>query len=500
MPAAAFRSPLVWALLAGSLAVTTATGCATRHVPQQFTAGSALSAEAPTPPPPEVTVALRGDPPLPGATPLPGEGAAPPLAPVGRVLTADAAVRLALLNNRELRARLREIGVARGRLQQAGLVENPEIEIEKPPEPDTLLELRVEYDVTSLVLAPLRARAARAELEAVRYDVASSVVQTGAAVRAAFYAVAAAEQRLQVAQQALEAFAAGRDAAEALLEAGNIPPLDASTQIAAYERARVAVAQLELERVREREALNRLLGLHGTETEWSTAGELPAVPAALSLPDHVERRALTRSFAIASTRRRLEAIAERAGLARTEGWLPEISVAGLSAFGEGEPTGGASERHAADRSWRFGGGLSLSVPLFDRRQGTTRALDAEFDALLERYHGLAVDVRSRARELAAALRSAHARAKRYDDVIIPAQQQVMRETQLQYNAMQIGVFQLLEARRQLLQVELNRVEAQREFWTARAELDGALAGAPVSTSGVRGGEVLSGESASEGDH
>src|SRR4051812_6361514 len=40
-------------------------------------------------------------------------------------LDADAAVRIALLNNRELRATLRELGIGRGRLLTAGLLANP---------------------------------------------------------------------------------------------------------------------------------------------------------------------------------------------------------------------------------------------------------------------------------------------------------------------------------------------------------------------------------------
>src|SRR3954465_12363425 len=39
---------------------------------------------------------------------------------LAKPIDADAAVRIALLNNRELRARLRELGISRGRLIQAG--------------------------------------------------------------------------------------------------------------------------------------------------------------------------------------------------------------------------------------------------------------------------------------------------------------------------------------------------------------------------------------------
>ena len=43
-------------------------------------------------------------------------------------LSAETAVRVALLNNREARAALAEVGVARGDLLQAGLIPNPEAE------------------------------------------------------------------------------------------------------------------------------------------------------------------------------------------------------------------------------------------------------------------------------------------------------------------------------------------------------------------------------------
>ena len=61
--------------------------------------------------------------------------------------------------------------------------------------------------------------------------------------------------------------------------------------------------------------------------------------------------------------------------------------------------------------WRYGGGVALSVPLFNRNQGQTAALNAQFDSLLERFYGTAIDVRSATREALARLMSSHARAR-----------------------------------------------------------------------------------------
>ncbi|MDC0710205.1 TolC family protein [Stigmatella sp. ncwal1] len=389
-------------------------------------------------------------------------------------LTADAAVRIAFLNNRELRASLRDLGVARGQLLQAGVLPNPQVELELrqqedpslPFEPQT--EIRVEYGLSQAVLSVVRARAARNELEAARYRTAAFVVELGYTVRAAFYAFQAAQQRVAIATQALDAFAAARDASQALFEAGNVPELDVATQDAAYESARATVAQLELEVLERREPLQRLLGLHGEATAWTVTETLPRMAGEEPSFENLERRAVTASLELAETQRRLEGAAQRAGLTRVEGWLPEVSVGVIA-----ERKSPVAPAHG---EWEWGGVLHFTVPLFDRRQGTRSAYEAEFDALMERYQGMAIDVRSAAREARNRVQSTALRARQYQQVLLPARQRVMRQTLLQYNAMQLGIFQVLQVRREQLDAELTYVELLREYWTAHAALEALLAG------------------------
>jgi outer membrane protein, heavy metal efflux system len=149
---------------------------------------------------------------------------------------------------------------------------------------------------------------------------------------------------------------------------------------------------------------------------------------------------------------------------------------------------------------RFGGGVTVSIPLFDRKQGNTAALGAEFDGLLERYHGSAVDVRSFAREQESRLSSAHARARQYENVILPAQKRLTRETLLQFNAMQAGIFQLLLARREELDVELGYVETLREYWTANARVQALLKGALPGPDTAGAPTLMSTQSESRGGH
>lgn len=398
-------------------------------------------------------------------------------------LDADAAVRVALLNNRELRAVLREMGISRGKLVQAGLLPNPVVEAELLPERNTSLELRVEYDITGAVLAPMRARAAKPDVLAARLRAAAAVVELGYRVRAAFYRYQSADQKVAIAEQVLDGYAASREAAQAMLLAGNIAELDVASQEVAYERARVLVAELTLDLVEEKESLQRLLGVHGEDTEWDVQGELPRAPENTEIPDDVETRVLRASLDLQEARSRLDGLGLKAGFTRKAGAIPDVAVDLHGLWGDPETAEGIQ----SEPEWRFGAGVSVGVPLFDRSQGTVLSLEAEFDALMERYYGMAVDLRSSARATQSRVRSAHARAVQYQNVIVPAQRRVTEQTMLQYNAMQLGIFHVIEARREELDVKLAQVETLREYWTAKAELEALLAGRSVSPAGGTSG-------------
>lgn len=401
---------------------------------------------------------------------------------LAKPLDVETAVHVAILNNRPLRATLRELGIERGMLIDARSVPNPTVEVEVLPERNTEIEVRVEYEISELILAPLRAKVARFELDEARYRAAAEVVTVGYRVRAAYRKMQAARERLAVAQRRLDALAAARDAAVALGQAGSVNQLESASQIVSYERARVGVANLELELAARREALQRLLGLHGEHGNWQLADPLPAIPDEPPTMAGLETEALERSFELAAGRSRLEAIAQRTGLERTEGWLPDIAVDYHALIGD--PT---ALPNAGDGRWRSGAGVSLSVPIFNQNRGKVRAAEAEFDGQFERYIGTTIDVRSAAREVSNQVRAAHGVARHLGSVVIPAQREVLDQTILQYNAMQLGVFELLAAEQALLDVQLAELEARADYWVADAALQALLAGArPQLETNMRG--------------
>jgi outer membrane protein, heavy metal efflux system len=381
-------------------------------------------------------------------------------------IDADTAVRIALLNNRDLRASLRDLGIERGNLVQAGLVPNPtfQFDIRKATRKNLPLQqdYYVEYELTKAVLTPKRAGVAESELDAARYRVASEVVGKAYETRAAFYALVAAEQRFAIAQKNLDALAAARDAAVAMTNAGNIPAIDLASQIAAYESARARTGEIELELLEHREEMQTLLGLAGPETTWTAKASFTDLPDDAGVPEDIERDVIVASLDLAQTKKRLEAIGKRTGLSRLSGWLPDIVVDG--------------HLEQDFNYWERGAGASIRLPIFDHNQGLTAAYQAEFDGLMERYYGLAITLRSAARRARNHVISAYTRAKQYEQTIVPARSAVLQQTLLQYNAMQVGVFHLLQARTQELETKLAQIDTLREFWTAHAAMDALLAG------------------------
>jgi cobalt-zinc-cadmium efflux system outer membrane protein len=377
-------------------------------------------------------------------------------------LTADSAVKLALLNNAELQALFEELGMARGDLIRALRLPNPTAEgglqYEDGGAPD--VELTLSQDVSELILLPMRNRAAQAGFAAVKLDVAGRAMDFILEVRKAFYGYVADQQILELRKTVLDALRASASAAEAIHRAGNMTDLDLSSQQVLYEEARVSFSSAETAIATSRERLNALLGLWGKDTTWRVDERLldPEEVRAEGL----EGPAVARSVELATIRQRFTAAAKNADLARARGWLPELKA------------GVAFEREGGE--WSTGPMAELELPLFYQGQGEVARAEAEMRR--EKHLYTVMTVRLRAALRAARVRSdtARERALYLKHTLLPMRNRILDETQLQFNAMNTSVFQLLIARRDQVEAGRSYVEALREYWLANADLEQILAG------------------------
>ena len=388
-------------------------------------------------------------------------------------LDKNSAVQIALLNNRRLQAVYEELGMARAGLVQAGLLRNPVFGAsigftEGGGSPD--LRFSIVQDFLSILYMPLRKRVAESEFAAAKLRVSGAVIDLSGDVGAAYYALQAARQMLELRRQVAGASAASLDAARRLRQAGNITGLDLDNEQALFINARLDVEAAKVVVTTRREHLNRLMGLSGATINWRIADRLPALSTDRLDLKLLEARAVESSLDLAIVRQDIETMGRRLGFTRASALVPELE---LGAEGERE-----------EGAWDIGPEVAFPIPLFDQGQARIAAARSEVNRLRRIYVALASEIESVARATRKRLVTARRMAGEYERVALPLQARIVEQTQLQYNAMQLGVFQLLASFERQIDVGERYVETLRDYWLARNDLERILNGRTPDTSPI----------------
>jgi outer membrane protein, heavy metal efflux system len=396
-----------------------------------------------------------------------------------RKLTADDAVQIAMLNNRDLQATYTELGLAQADLVQAGLFKNPILDAAvffplTGVRPD--FQLSVVVGFLDALYVPLRKRVAAALFEEAKLRVTGAVLDFAAQLRTAFYVHQANEQLLELRQTIVQALTASLEVSRRLHEAGNISDLDLARDRAQTEATKVVLRSAEVASRQSREQLNSLMGAWGEETGWEIDGRMPDVPAEALQVNGVERVALTRSVDLSHARQRIIAAGQQLGFNGATALVPDLEL-GAGAEREGEET------------WKVGPVLAVPIPLFDQGQARIGRAVAELRRAQQEHYALAVRIRATARVVQDRLEGAQDRALYYRDILLPLRERIVNEAQLQYNAMQIGTIQLLRDREQQIETGVAYVETLREYWLARADLAQIVSGRLPTAIGARVGGV-----------
>jgi cobalt-zinc-cadmium efflux system outer membrane protein len=381
-------------------------------------------------------------------------------------LNADRAVQIALLNNRELQATFEDIGIANADLTEAGLLKNPAFNAsalipDRPPSA-AKLDFGITQEFLDLLMIPLRKKVAANELMRVELRVGDAVLKLAAEVRAAFYMLQG-KQMLSVRLVVLgDTNAAALELALRQHEAGTINDLELANQQSTYSQSKLDAALVAAEIRTDREKLNRLMGAWGAETEWKMASELPALPANFAT-EHLESLAMEQRLDLAAAKAELGAVVQSLGLTKTYRYVGAIE------FGVG------SEREP-DRQWLTGPTLRLELPIFNRGQGRIAKLKAQLRQAERRLEAAAIDIRAEVREARDRALAKKDLAAYYRDELVPERKRVLDLTLTSYNAMLKGPYDLLLARQNELVAERGYIEALRDYWIARADLERAVGG------------------------
>lgn len=383
-------------------------------------------------------------------------------------LSADAAVQIALLNNPGLQAAYSRLGVAEAVAVQAS----------RPPLPSfsydwvkTSIELDIERQIVASVLSlatwPARSKIAGVRFAQAELRAAEDTLRLAAETRRAYIQTVAARQIAAALGNAKASADASAELAEKLVGTGAMNALDlARRQVFATEMdAQVRMGRLKAASAQER--LTRLMGLWGNELEGLLPSALPKLPRTAHGLAAVEQEVMNRRVDLEVARLEVEALARSFGLTRKTRLVNVLDAGGTwktqKDKGEGKAEGG-------------GYNIVFEVPLYDFGKARVREAEQRYAEAVNSLGQMIINARSEAREAYGTYKATHAIAANYAREVLPLREKISAETELQYNAMQVDAFVLLEAARAKAQAQVAGIEAKRDFWLASADLSAALLG------------------------
>jgi len=373
-------------------------------------------------------------------------------------IDADAAVRIALLNNRSLQVAYAELGIAASDLAQATRLPNPGFSYARLSRPGELeIEREISLNLLNLLVLPVVQGIEDRRFRQGQLAAAESLLRTAVEVRHAWVRAVATQQAADYVAQVKEAAESRAEMARRLNRAGNLSSLAYAREQTFYAETAVQQARARREAAMARERLVRLLGVWGEDAAFVLPLRLPELPATPRETADLERRAIEDRLDLRIARLDIDGLARSLGLTRATRFVNVLEAGYLRNRESGKPLQDGYE-------------IRLEIPLFD--WGDAKVARAEFAYMgaVNRLAARAVAARSEVREAYLDYRIAFDIARQYRAEILPVRQHISEEMLLRYNGMLVSIFELLADVRDQIAAVTAALAAERDFWIADATL------------------------------
>jgi len=386
---------------------------------------------------------------------------------LGRPLTADAAVQIALLNNRGLQAAYDELAIADAERVGQSLPPNPTFSwrrIQSGPALES--EMQLVTNIIALATLPARSEIAAERFHQAQLRAAEETLRVAHEALRAYYRAVAARELIHFLTESQSAAEAATKLAARLGETGAMNKLDQAREQVFYADLTAQLATVRQREASEREVLIRAMGLSGASLDFTLPDALPAVPRRLQTLAGVELEAVARRVDLQIARIELDLLAKSYGLTQATRFINILD-------------GGYADKLEKRPDERFlmrGFDIRLQIPIFDFGEVRVRQAEATYMQAVNRLLEMAVNARSEARDAYRVYRSTYDIAGHYQREVLPLRKVISEETLLRYNAMLIDVFSLLVEARQRIAATITAIEAKRDFWLATVDLKAAVAG------------------------
>lgn len=380
-------------------------------------------------------------------------------------LTLESAPAYAARHNLTLAAARLRIDEARGRLNQAGRLSNPDLELElnrnvRMPEGSVNVSLMQRFPLTARLR--LEKNVSRAELAAAEAEVRNAERKLTADVRTAVVKLLGIH-----AQQALRETQIGnsRELAEFLrrrVEVGEGSLIDASLVDLEAQQLRTETLQHDVDHAALLGDLRPLLGIAPNDVPVLD-GTLPAIGGTPGRGVAVSARP---DFAAAQ--RTADAARQSVLLARAQTWQ-DIGV-GFNVMRERSEDAPEGFQHDTFLGLRF----SLPLPIWNRNTGRIQEATATAARAEKEVEALALTINAEARAARDTMATLSKLVATLDADLLPKASQIEEQLRVNYSAGQTPLTEVLRARDRRLLIERQRVDALRDYHLARVRYEAAI--------------------------
>ena len=378
-------------------------------------------------------------------------------------VTLEPLIEEALKNNPEIRALSADITAARGEVTTARTWQNPELAVA----PGVVHERAAgtgfhgNFEFGQTIEFPgkraLRRAVAEKNVEARELALAGFRFQLTIQVRRAFYSILAAQQVVALKEQQLALAKSFAEAATKKVEGGFAPDFEATKAQVEVVAAQRTVREAQAQVATARAALNALLGRKPSEP-LAVAGELGF---GVTLPD--EATLLAQALARNPSLKVQATEVERTGLnlrSVRKSRLPDFTV-------------GPNLEYRKDEQI-FGLGVSLPVPLWDRKKGAIATATAEQQKALAEFDKLQQEILRDVSSAAQRLNAAKESLGYYTPALREKVKAALDAASQSYREGRTTLLIFLETQRTYFDTQADYFETLQKLYDAQAELEAAL--------------------------
>lgn len=384
---------------------------------------------------------------------------------LGQELTIESAVQIALLKNPEVQAVYEEIGIAHADLIEAGLFRNPIFDgyVRAPNKSNLVVNWQFSITQTFLdiFLVPLKKKVAAAELQQTQMRVANAILNLAFDVQRGFYQYVAAEQKNSLLGLLVEATEVASRLAILQKKQGNINDLEQQARMNEFLQAKIRYTESKAELVALRQQMNKLLGLTG-EASWCIPRSLPDLPPDEMTTENLESIALEKRLDLDAIRWEMKGLSR---LLQTKHWW---------AFADGVL--GASSEQEAENFIETGATWTIPLPFFNYGQADRARIYAMYHQMQNRLKALEISILADVRSANEQLRIYRELIQEYRNQLLPLQESILTSSQHFYNYMALGVYKLIEAKKQQIEMEIRYTTTLLHYWNTHVNLNRALGG------------------------